>query len=190
MLLLDNRKLRCTIDYDHYFCIYVSLFPPERFEQISTPPFYSALDITVCCELKGKLLYFKCNFNGQLLQKNWKNLWNTVWTICTEYYEMARWVSKASDLLPNHWLLWRRTRYAPLSEYMYGDIQLRWHNLLYKQLAQNEKKVRNVKYIDTERFVDNHSLLIFVIISLIFSIGLRMRYENHDMVFLNRIPNM
>lgn len=108
MLLPDYRKLRCTIDYDHYFCIYVSLFPPERFEQISTPPFYSALDITVCCELKGKLLYFKCNSIGQLLQKNWKNLGNTV---CTKY-EMARWLSDASDLLLNHRLLWRRTRYA------------------------------------------------------------------------------
>lgn len=76
-------------------------------------------------------------------------------------------------------------RSIPLSENMYGNIQLR--RLLYKQLAQNEKNVRNVKYIDTERSVVNHSLLIFVIISLVFSIGLRMRYENHDMVFLNRI---
>lgn len=77
-------------------------------------------------------------------------------------------------------------RSIPLSENMYGNIQLR--RLFYKQLAQNEKNVRNVKYIDTERFVDNHSLLIFVIITLIFFIGLRMRYENHDMAFLNRIP--
>lgn len=78
-------------------------------------------------------------------------------------------------------------RSIPLSENMYGNIQLR--RLLYKQLAQNEENVRNVKYIDTERFVDIHSLLIVVIISLIFSIGQRMRYKNHDMVFLNCIPN-
>lgn len=52
-------------------------------------------------------------------------------------------------------------RSIPLSENMYGNIQLRW--LLYKQLAQNEKNVRNVKYIDTERFVDNHSLIFLLL---------------------------